>query len=45
MSVTGKLFMNEVARAFYFALHWLANFKTSGCVVGRLTCAPVAIVN
>jgi len=27
-------------RALYFALLWLGNFKTSGCLVGRLTCAP-----
>ena len=26
-------------RAFYFALLWLGNFKTSGCLVGRPTCA------
>jgi len=29
-----------VVRAFYFALLWLGNFKTSGFLVGRLTCAP-----
>jgi len=29
-----------VVRAFYFALLWLGNFKTSDYAVGRLTCAP-----
>jgi len=29
-----------VVRAFQFALLWLGNFKTSGCLVGRPTCAP-----
>ena len=31
---------NKVVRTFYFALRWLGNFKTSGCLVGRPTCAP-----
>jgi len=29
-----------VVRAFYFALLQLGNFKTTGCLVGRPTCAP-----
>jgi len=34
------LLADKVVRGFYFALLWLGNFKTSGCLVGRLTCAP-----
>jgi len=29
-----------VVRAFNFVLLWPGNFKTSDCLVGRLTCAP-----
>jgi len=39
-SATGEILTDKVVRAFYFPLHWLGNFTTSGCVVGRLTCAP-----
>jgi len=35
------LLADKVVRAFQFALVWLGNFKTSSCLVGRLTCAPV----
>jgi len=34
------LLTDKVVRAFYFALYWLGNFKTSGHLVGRLTCPP-----
>ena len=39
-STTGELLANKVVRAFEVALLWLGNFKTSGCLVGRPTCAP-----
>jgi len=39
-STTGELLTDKVVRAFYFALLRLGNFKTSGCLVGRPTCAP-----
>jgi len=32
--------MEKMVRALYFAMHWLGNFKMSGSLVGRLTCAP-----
>jgi len=37
--VTGYLLTDKVVRAFHFALLWLRSFKTSGCLVRRLTCA------
>ena len=39
-SSIGELLVDKVVRAFYFALLRLGNFKTSGCLVGRPTCAP-----
>ena len=38
-STTGELLAEKVVRACCFALLWLGNFKTSGCLVGRLACA------
>jgi len=34
------LLADKVVRTFQFALLWFGNFKTSGCLVGRPTCAP-----
>jgi len=38
-NASGELLTDKVVRAFYFNLHWFGNIKTSGCLVGRLTCA------
>jgi len=39
-STTGELLADKVVRAFYFALLWLVNFKTTGWLVGRQSDAP-----
>jgi len=31
----GELLADKVVRAFYFALLWLGNFRTPGCLIGR----------
>jgi len=40
LSTTGELLVDKVVRAFYFALLRFGNFKKTGCLVGRPTCAP-----
>ena len=37
----GEVLADNVVKAIYFALHWVGNFKTSGCLAGRLTYFPV----
>ena len=38
-----ELLADKVVRVFYFALLWIGNFKTLGCLVGRLTYAPATL--
>jgi len=35
-----RVISGQSGEKLYFALRWLGNFKTSGCLVGRPTCAP-----
>ena len=35
-----RVISEQSGESLLFALLWLGNFKTSGCLVGRPTCAP-----